>query len=80
LAEASAKARADAEAVARAMGGSLGALLDASTAGDWPVLARRMRVGMAAGRGGAAAVTQITPAAIEVHATVAGRWRFVAAR
>jgi uncharacterized protein YggE len=79
LADASAKARADAEAVARAMGGSLGALLDASTTGDWPMLARRMRVGAAlSGRGGGT-VTQVTPAAIEVHATVAARWRFVQA-
>jgi uncharacterized protein len=75
LAEASAKARADAEAVARAMGGSLGPLLDATTSGDGSPISRMRRVTVSAIRVGDG-VTPITPAALEVHATVLARWRF----
>lgn len=78
LTDASAKARADAEVVARAMGGSLGPLLDASTSGDSPAVMRMRRISaisMAGGRAGAD-VTAITPAALHVYATVLARWRF----
>ena len=73
LADAAAKARADAEAVARAMGGSLGALLDATTSGDVSAMGRLRRI-EAVRVGGA--LTPITPAALEVRATVLARWQF----
>jgi uncharacterized protein YggE len=77
LADAAAKARADAEAVARAMGGSLGALLEATTGGDVSALARLRRVELSAVRVGAGGgLTPITPAALEVYATVLARWQF----
>ncbi len=79
LAEASAEARADAEAVARAMGGSLGALLDARTGGDRPMLERLSRIESDFAGRSVEAITQITPAAIVVRATVVARWRLVSA-
>jgi uncharacterized protein YggE len=75
LADAAQKARADAEAIARAMGGSLGALLDATTSGDGRAMERLRRIEESAGRVGGA-LTPITPAALEVRATVLARWQF----
>jgi uncharacterized protein YggE len=77
LADAATKARADAEAVARAMGGSLGALLDATTSGDLSTMARLRRIEVSAIRVGCGGgLTPITPATLEVHATVLARWQF----
>jgi uncharacterized protein len=78
LASAAAKARADAEAIARAMGGSLGPLLDATTSGDPSTMARLRRLEISGVRvgGGGGGLTPITPAALEVHATVLARWQF----
>lgn len=73
LADAADAARRDAEALARALGGSLGALLHTSTAGvNDP---RRLNVMMgeiAGGRG-----TQITPSEIVITAGVVTRWQFL---
>jgi uncharacterized protein len=74
LADAATAARADAEALARAMGGTLGPLLSSSTAGsDDP---RRMNV-MLRGMGAAMGSTQITPNEIVITAGVVARWRFI---
>jgi uncharacterized protein YggE len=75
LAVAAEKARADAEALAQAMGGSLGALLDATTTGEGRAMERLRRIEEGAGRV-AGGLTPITPAALEVRATVLARWQF----
>lgn len=72
LAKAVQAARREAEAIARAAGGRLGALLEASTAG--PVLyAPRAEMALRT----MAADTPIAPPALEVTATVTARWAFV---
>lgn len=76
LASAVEKARGDAEALARAAGGSLGALLELSTAeigGPQPVFASR-RMAM---QSGSAADTQIEPGQQTVTVQVTARWSFV---
>jgi uncharacterized protein YggE len=75
LAAALAQARGDAEALARAAGGSLGALLEATTA---QVAAPPMfkNAEMMSARG-AAAPTPISPGEQTIHVTVTTRWRFI---
>ena len=73
LADAAQAARKDAEALARSLGGGLGPLLSASTAGGMDP--RRMNVMMRmsyAGRG-----TEVTPTELVITAGVVTRWRFV---
>jgi len=72
-----ARARADAETLARAAGGSLGALVELSTAdaGPRPMYRLDVRNAMAA-----AAPTPIEPGQQRVQVTVNARWRFIAAR
>jgi uncharacterized protein YggE len=78
LAGAVAKARADADAIARAAGGSLGALLEASTVFQ-PV--RPFEVAMrSAAVGQLAAPTPIEPGQQVIRATVTARWVFVPGR
>ena len=78
LADAAEAARADAEALAKAMGGTLGPLISTSTAGsDDP---RRMNVAMrriGGGVGYTTAQTSITPNEIVIAAGVVARWRFI---
>ncbi|MBA3670794.1 MAG: SIMPL domain-containing protein [Gemmatimonadaceae bacterium] len=72
-------ARADAEAMARAAGGSLGELIELSTNG--PVEHPRPMYDMAVrSKMESAPETPINPGEQSVHASVSGRWRFVAAR
>ena len=79
MADAALAARRDAEAVARALGGSIGPLLSVSTAGGMDP--RRLNVslraagGMAGGYG--ATSSEITPNEIVITAGVVTRWRFV---
>jgi uncharacterized protein len=77
LAEASVAARRDAEALAAALGGSIGSLISASTLGsDDP---RRMNVMMrtaGAGVGG----TQIRPDEIVIVSGVVTKWEFISSR
>ena len=76
LASAVEKARGDAEALARAAGGSLGALLELSTAeigGPQPMFANT-RMAM---QSGGAADTQIEPGQQTVSVQVTARWSFV---
>jgi uncharacterized protein YggE len=76
IAEAARAARRDAEALARALGGRLGALLSSSTvAGNDP---RRMNVMLGVTQGYAGSATEVTPNEIIVRAGVATRWRFIA--
>jgi len=80
LADAARAARRDAEALAGALGGTLGPLISTSTAaGTDP---RRFNVMMRMGMGGVAgnAATQVTPNEIVITAGVVTRWRFVPAR
>lgn len=72
-----ARARADAETLARAAGGSLGALIELSTAdaGPRPMYRLDVRSAMAA-----ATPTPIEPGQQRVQVTVNARWRFVPAR
>jgi uncharacterized protein len=84
LAEAVADARARGEAMARAAGGSLGELLELSSApvyGGGPYLAGGTSAGMLrAGSARMEPMTTITAGEIEVRQHVAARWRFVSAR
>ncbi len=77
LAEAVGRARADAEALARAAGGSLGALLELNTQSPpvRPVYAERLMRMDAAGVG--AAQTPIEPGQQTLTVWVGGRWAFV---
>ena len=77
IAQGVARARADAETLARAAGGSLGALVELSTvdAGPRPLYRLDVRSTMAA-----AAPTPIEPGQQRVQVTVNARWRFVAGR
>jgi uncharacterized protein len=74
IAEAVAHARADAEAMARAGGGSLGQLLEI-VSGVEPI--RPFEATMARARVAAAAPTPIEPGQLTVTATVTARWAFV---
>ena len=76
MADAAAAARRDAEALARALGGTLGPLMSATTAPNNDP--RRMNVQMRGVAGGAMNGTQVTPIEILVTAGVVTRWRFVA--
>ena len=78
LADAALAARRDAEALARALGGSLGPLLGVSTAGGFDP--RRMNVMMRAQAGFGGSATEVTPSEIVVAAGVVTRWRFVPGR
>ena len=77
LAQGVARARADAETLARAAGGSVGALVELSTAeaGPRPMYRLDVRSTMAA-----AAPTPIEPGQQKVQVTVSARWRFVPGR
>lgn len=78
LARAVESARGEAEAIARAAGGELGALLEVTTG---PMTIRRAReVAVAAAMRAAAPDTPISPPELEVTATVTARWAFVARR
>jgi uncharacterized protein YggE len=74
LAEAAAAARRDAEALARALGGSLGRLISVSTAGSTDPRRLNMAMDQVRLRG-----TEITPSEIVIAAAVITRWHFVAA-
>jgi hypothetical protein len=76
LAQAVADARADATAIAKPMGGSLGRLVSITTQ-DEPGYPRAFLARARAGFG-ASAETPITPGEITVEASVIGRWQFVA--
>jgi uncharacterized protein YggE len=74
-----ASARADAEAMARAAGGTLGALLELSTGG--PTIPPRPMYDMAAkGRAMSAEATPVNPGLQTVTVYVTARWRFEPAR
>src|SRR4029078_309060 len=77
IAQGVARARADAETLARAGGGSLGAVVELSTgdAGPRPMYRLDVRNAMAA-----AAPTPIEPGQQRVQVTVNARWRFIASR
>ena len=78
IAAAVGKARADAEAIARAAGGSIGALIELGTSVP-PI--RPYEVAMrSAAVAQVAAPTPIEPGQQIVHATVTGRWVFVPGR
>jgi len=72
LADAAQAARRDAEALARALGGTLGPLLAASTASGMDP--RRMNVMMRMAGG---AATTVTPTELVITAGVVTRWRFI---
>jgi uncharacterized protein YggE len=78
IAAAVTKARADAEAIARAAGGSIGALIELGTSvppvRPYEVAMRSMAVAQVA------TPTPIEPGQQIVHATVTGRWVFVPGR
>ena len=71
LAQAIARARGDAESMARAAGGSLGALLELTTSDAGPRPVYRMQVSALA-----AAPTPIEAGQQTVHVTVSGRWQY----
>lgn len=75
LAAAVTKARADAEAMARAAGGSLGTLLELTSGFEYPRPMQQMDGRMKAAM--SEAETPIVPGDQEVVATVNGRWAFV---
>jgi uncharacterized protein len=77
LAQAIERARLDAETMARAAGGSLGTLLELSTAyAPVPVMRRDMMMATAA-RGQADVATPIEPGEEMIRAVVTARWQFV---
>jgi uncharacterized protein YggE len=76
LAQAIERARADAESMARAAGGSLGALLEVST-GFTPIPIVRQEMAMAAGRAQADVATPIQPGEEAIRVVVTTRWQFV---
>jgi uncharacterized protein len=77
LAQAIERARLDAEAMARAAGGSLGTLLELST-GYAPVPIMQRQMGMvAAARAQADVATPIEPGEEMIRAMVTARWQFV---
>jgi uncharacterized protein len=75
LADAVAKARADAEAMARAAGGSLGALIEISTSG--PPRPMFEEVAMARAASADTAPTPIDPGEQTVSVFISARWTFV---
>lgn len=77
IAQGVSRARADAETLARAAGGSLGSLVELSTAeaGPRPMYRLDVRSAMAA-----AAPTPIEPGQQRVQVTVNARWRFIPGR
>lgn len=77
LAQAVQKARADAEVLARAAGGSLGELLELTTGGGAGPIPMYRRDMMAARAEVAAAPTPIEPGEEVVREMVTARWRFV---
>jgi len=77
IAQGVARARADAETLARAAGGSLGALIELSTADAGPRPMFRMDVRAMAAN---AAPTPIEPGQQRIQVSVNARWRFVAGR
>lgn len=72
LAEAARNARADADALARAFGGSLGELLESSTSASG-----RPAMMMRAAAASMSDATPITPSDITITASVQARWRFL---
>lgn len=76
LVQAIARARADAEVMARAAGGSLGPLLELSTSAGEPRPVYRMAMSVNAQSG----VTPIEPGQQLVSVSVSARWRFVPQR
>lgn len=79
LAQATERARADAEVMARAAGGSLGGVLELSTAYS-PVPITRRDMSMVAARSQAEVATPIEAGEEIVRAVVTGRWAFVGSR
>lgn len=77
LGEAVARARADADAIARAAGGSIGPLIELTTSG---VPVRPFEVSMRAVASGVSPPTPIEPGEQVVHATVSARWQFIPGR
>jgi uncharacterized protein len=77
MAEAVGNARADAEAIARAAGGSLGQLLEATTTA-FPRPIQELALGRA--QMAAAAPTPIEPGEQTISVTVTARWAFMPAR
>ena len=75
MAEAVESARADAEAIARAAGGSLGQLLEASTSSPPRPF---QEIALAKSQMAAAAPTPIEPGEQTISVTVTARWAFVA--
>lgn len=78
IAAAVAKARGDADAIARAAGGSIGALLELST--TVPPIRPFEVGGLRSAVAQVAAPTPIEPGQQVIHATVTGRWVFVPGR
>lgn len=77
LTEAVANARADADAMARAVGGSIGRMFEVSTERPGPTL-NPLRLSEIVLTGtNAVQTTEITPQPIDVHSTVYARWEFV---
>ncbi len=79
LAQAIERARGDAEAMARAAGGSLGPLLELSTVFS-PIPIMRQELAMAGRRAQADVATPIQPGEETLRAVVTARWQFVSAR
>jgi uncharacterized protein len=77
LADAALAARRDAEALARALGGSLGPLLSTSTAGANDPRRINVAYGSAGGEVAMRTMSQITPSEIVIAAAVITRWQFV---
>jgi uncharacterized protein YggE len=77
LARATAQARGDADALARAAGGTLGPLLELTASGDNGI--RPMAYARAAFAGAAAAPTPIDAGPITVNVSVNARWQFLLA-
>lgn len=75
LAQAISRARGDAEAMARAAGGSLGSLVELTSAESGPRPVYRMQVANAAV---AAVPTPIEPGLQKVQVSVSARWMFIA--
>ena len=76
LAQAVGRARSDAEAMARAAGGTLGPLVELGTADTGPRPVYRMQVATAELR--VAAPTPIEPGQQRVQVTVTAKWQFIA--
>jgi uncharacterized protein YggE len=77
LVQAIGRARADADVMARAAGGSLGGLVELSTSAEGPRPVYRMQVGALAE---ARAATPIEPGQQRLQVSISARWRFIAVR